>query len=109
MNFEQNENQGMIAQMVRDFAEKEIKPNMKSWDDHETFPVDTMKKLGELGLLVLLCRLKVAVVEGLLWREGGRRRRGRARRDQKGGAHMLLPSESDGDGRSPAPSLDPGG
>tara|TARA_B100001287_G_scaffold276696_1_gene288773 strand:+ start:976 stop:2115 length:1140 start_codon:yes stop_codon:yes gene_type:complete len=51
MNFEQNENQGMIAQMVRDFAEKEIKPNMKSWDDHETFPIDTMKKLGELGLL----------------------------------------------------------
>ena len=51
MNFEQNENQGMIAQMVRDFAEKEIKPNMKSWDDHETFPVDMMKKLGELGLL----------------------------------------------------------
>ena len=37
MNFEQNENQGMIAQMVRDFAEKEIKPNMKSWDDHEIF------------------------------------------------------------------------
>ena len=44
MNFEQNENQGMIAQMVRDFAEKEIKPNMKSWDDHEVFPVETMKK-----------------------------------------------------------------
>ena len=51
MNFEQNENLGMIAQMVRDFAEKEIKPNMKSWDDHEIFPVETMKKLGELGLL----------------------------------------------------------
>ena len=51
MNFEQNENQDMIAQMVRDFAEKEIKPNMKSWDDHEIFPVETMKKLGELGLL----------------------------------------------------------
>ena len=51
MNFEQNENQGMIAQMVRDFAEKEIKPNMKSWDDHEIFPVETMKKLGKLGLL----------------------------------------------------------
>jgi len=51
MNFEQNENQSMIAQMVRDFAEKEIKPNMKSWDDHEIFPIETMKKLGELGLL----------------------------------------------------------
>ena len=51
MNFEHNENQGMIAQMVRDFAEKEIKPNMKNWDDHEIFPEETMKKLGKLGLL----------------------------------------------------------
>jgi alkylation response protein AidB-like acyl-CoA dehydrogenase len=51
MNFELNENQRMIAQMVRDFAEKEIRPNMKQWDDEEFFPVDTMKKMGELGLL----------------------------------------------------------
>lgn len=51
MNFELNENQKMIAQMVRDFAEKEIKPNMKKWDDEEIFPVETMKKMGELGLL----------------------------------------------------------
>jgi alkylation response protein AidB-like acyl-CoA dehydrogenase len=51
MNFEQNENQKMIAQMVRDFAEKEIRPNMNKWDDEEFFPVDTMKKMGELGLL----------------------------------------------------------
>jgi len=51
MNFEKNENQLMIAQMVRDFAEKEIRPNMKKWDDDEIFPVETMKKMGELGLL----------------------------------------------------------
>jgi alkylation response protein AidB-like acyl-CoA dehydrogenase len=51
MNFERNENQNMIAQMVRDFAEKEIRPNMKKWDDDEIFPVETMKKMGELGLL----------------------------------------------------------
>jgi len=51
MNFDHNENQKMIAQMVRDFAEKEIKPNMKKWDDDEIFPVETMKKMGELGLL----------------------------------------------------------
>ncbi|MFZ4113449.1 MAG: acyl-CoA dehydrogenase family protein, partial [Ilumatobacteraceae bacterium] len=50
-NFELNENQKMITQMVRDFAEKEIRPNMKKWDDEEFFPVDTMKKMGELGLL----------------------------------------------------------
>lgn len=51
MNFEINENQKMIAQMVRDFAEKEIKPNINKWDDEEHFPVDVMKKMGELGLL----------------------------------------------------------
>jgi alkylation response protein AidB-like acyl-CoA dehydrogenase len=51
MNFEQNENQKMIAQMVRDFAEKEIRPNMNKWDEEEFFPVDTMKKMGDLGLL----------------------------------------------------------
>jgi len=51
MNFDLNENQLMITQMVRDFALKEIRPNMKKWDDDEYFPVETMKKLGELGLL----------------------------------------------------------
>lgn len=51
MNFEKNENQEMIAQMVRDFAEKEIRPKRNEWDDKEHFPVDVMKKMGELGLL----------------------------------------------------------
>ena len=51
MNFELNENQKMIAQMVRDFTEKEVKPYLNKWDAEEYFPVDTMKKLGELGLL----------------------------------------------------------
>jgi alkylation response protein AidB-like acyl-CoA dehydrogenase len=51
MNFELNENQKMIAQMVRDFAEKEIRPNMMKWDQDEIFPVEAMKKMGELGLL----------------------------------------------------------
>jgi alkylation response protein AidB-like acyl-CoA dehydrogenase len=51
MEFEYSENQEMIAQMVRDFAEKEIRPNLKQWDDEEHFPVDVMKKMGELGLL----------------------------------------------------------
>jgi alkylation response protein AidB-like acyl-CoA dehydrogenase len=51
MNFDLNENQLMITQMVRDFALKEIRPNIKKWDDEEYFPVEAMKKLGELGLL----------------------------------------------------------
>ena len=37
--------------MVRDFAEREIRPNMNQWDADEYFPVETMKKMGELGLL----------------------------------------------------------
>jgi len=45
------EQQQMLAQMVRDFAEREIRPQMKHWDDHEVFPIDVMKKMGELGLL----------------------------------------------------------
>ncbi|HLU86928.1 MAG TPA: acyl-CoA dehydrogenase family protein [Taishania sp.] len=51
MDFGLNENQKMIAQMVRDFAEKEVKPYLNQWDADEYFPVETMKKLGELGLL----------------------------------------------------------
>ncbi|MDF3028659.1 MAG: Butyryl-CoA dehydrogenase [Fluviicola sp.] len=51
MNFELNENQQMITQMVRDFAEREIRPNMNKWDAEEYFPVDVMKKMGGLGLL----------------------------------------------------------
>jgi alkylation response protein AidB-like acyl-CoA dehydrogenase len=51
MNFELNDNQLMIKQMVSDFAEKEILPNRNKWDDQEHFPVDVMKKMGELGLL----------------------------------------------------------
>tara|TARA_Y100000385_G_scaffold178048_1_gene184067 strand:- start:16 stop:1155 length:1140 start_codon:yes stop_codon:yes gene_type:complete len=51
MNFKRNENQDMIAQMVRDFAEKNIRPNIVEWDKNEHFPVDVMKQMGELGLL----------------------------------------------------------
>lgn len=51
MDFGLNENQKMIAQMVRDFTEKEVRPYLNQWDADEHFPIDTMKKLGELGLL----------------------------------------------------------
>ena len=30
----------MITQMVRDFAEKEIRPNIMRWDESQHFPVD---------------------------------------------------------------------
>ncbi len=51
MNFEYTENQRMIADMIRDFAEKEIRPKMMEWDETQEFPVEVFKKLGELGLM----------------------------------------------------------
>lgn len=54
MNFEGYENQEMISQMVKDFAEKEIRPNVMKWDEAQYFPVDVFKKMGELGLLGVL-------------------------------------------------------
>lgn len=48
------ENQKMIAQMVRDFAEKEIRPNVMKWDESQEFPRDLFRKAGELGLMGVL-------------------------------------------------------
>ena len=44
----------MIEQMVRDFAEKEIRPNVMKWDESQDFPVELFKKAGELGLMGVL-------------------------------------------------------
>lgn len=54
MNFDLNENQTMIAQMIRDFGAKEITPFRKEWDDNQHFPLELFKKLGELGLMGVL-------------------------------------------------------
>jgi alkylation response protein AidB-like acyl-CoA dehydrogenase len=54
MNFEKSENQVMIAQMVRDFVEKEIRPNVMHWDESQEFPRDVFRKMGELGLMGVL-------------------------------------------------------
>jgi alkylation response protein AidB-like acyl-CoA dehydrogenase len=54
MNFEQNENETMIAQMVRDFAEKEIRPAFMEWDESQHFPKELFHQMGELGLMGVL-------------------------------------------------------
>jgi alkylation response protein AidB-like acyl-CoA dehydrogenase len=51
MNSQLTENQRMIAQMVQDFGEREIRPHFMEWDENQYFPIETMKKMGELGLL----------------------------------------------------------
>ena len=54
MNFERTENHEMIAQMVRDFAEKEIRPYVMEWDESQFFPREVFKKMGALGLMGVL-------------------------------------------------------
>jgi alkylation response protein AidB-like acyl-CoA dehydrogenase len=54
MNFDKSENHVMVAQMVRDFAEKEIRPHLMKWDEEQFFPRDLFRKAGELGLMGVL-------------------------------------------------------
>jgi len=54
MDFSQNENQRMIADMIRDFGAKEITPFRDEWDEKNHFPKDLFYKLGELGLMGVL-------------------------------------------------------
>lgn len=54
MDFDLNEDQRMIADMIRDFGEKEITPYRGKWDDDQEFPLHVFKKLGELGLMGVL-------------------------------------------------------
>jgi alkylation response protein AidB-like acyl-CoA dehydrogenase len=51
MNFNYTDEQKMIRNMVREFAEKEIKPIAKVTDEEEKFPWDTIRKMGDLGLM----------------------------------------------------------
>ncbi len=54
MNFDYSETQTMIAQSIRDFAEKNIRPYIMEWDEAQTFPIPLFKKLGEMGFMGVL-------------------------------------------------------
>ena len=50
-DFSASENQQMVGQMAKDFAEKHIRPHVMEWDEAQHFPVELFKKLGELGMM----------------------------------------------------------
>jgi len=54
MHFEPTESQLMIRDMVRDFAERNIRPDFMKWDEAQEFPIDLFHQMGELGLLGVL-------------------------------------------------------
>jgi len=78
MDFSLTDDQVAFRQTARQFALKELKPNAAEWDRTSHFPVDVIKKTGELGFLGLytnpeygglgLPRLDSAIVfEELAW------------------------------------------
>ncbi|MGB2836448.1 MAG: acyl-CoA dehydrogenase family protein, partial [Candidatus Sulfotelmatobacter sp.] len=51
MDFQLSDEQQQLKKTVRDFAEREILPNVMKWDEACEFPLTTVKELGKLGLL----------------------------------------------------------
>jgi alkylation response protein AidB-like acyl-CoA dehydrogenase len=51
LKLEYTEEQQMLREMVRDFANNELKPIAHKIDEEEMIPPEIIKKLGELGLL----------------------------------------------------------
>jgi len=54
MNFDLDDQQQMIRDSAREFAEKEIKPVAGEFDEKGVFPADIVKKLGQLGFMGMM-------------------------------------------------------
>jgi alkylation response protein AidB-like acyl-CoA dehydrogenase len=50
LDFQLTDEQLHLKKSVREFAEREIAPNVRRWDDAGEFPLSTIKALGSLGL-----------------------------------------------------------
>ncbi len=51
MDFSFSEDQVALRKSVRQFAEAEIRPHVMTWDEGNIFPLDVVKKCGQLGYL----------------------------------------------------------
>jgi alkylation response protein AidB-like acyl-CoA dehydrogenase len=51
LDFQLSDEQQQLKKTVREFAEREILPNVMKWDEACEFPLATVKELGKLGLL----------------------------------------------------------
>jgi len=51
LDFRLNEEQQQLRKSVREFAEREIAPHVRKWDDACEYPLATIKELGKLGLM----------------------------------------------------------
>jgi hypothetical protein len=51
LDFQLNDEQLQLQKSVREYAEREIAPNVMKWDEAGEFPMATIKELGKMGLM----------------------------------------------------------
>ncbi|MCK4367080.1 MAG: acyl-CoA dehydrogenase family protein, partial [Thermoplasmata archaeon] len=51
MDFDLTDEQKMLKKTVRDFAEKEIKPTRADYDEKAEYPIEILRRLGEMGIM----------------------------------------------------------
>lgn len=51
MDFNLSKTENLFLQMIREFAEKEVKPLAAEIDEQERFPIETVEKMGKIGLM----------------------------------------------------------
>ena len=51
MDFNTTDRQNLFLQMIREFAEKEVKPLAAEVDETERFPMETVEKMAKLGIM----------------------------------------------------------
>jgi len=51
MDFRPTEEQALLRRTVREFAETEIRPHVREWDESQHFPTELVPKLAALGLM----------------------------------------------------------
>src|SRR6187402_3563061 len=58
MHFDLSEEHLMIQKAAREFAQNELKPGVIERDEHQKFPTEQIKKMGELGFLGMMVEPK---------------------------------------------------
>ena len=51
MDFTLSEEQQLLKKTVREFAESELRPHSREWDEKQEFPREVFTKLGQMGLM----------------------------------------------------------
>lgn len=51
MDFKLNKKEELFLQMIRDFAENEVKPLAAEIDEEERFPIETVEKMAKIGIM----------------------------------------------------------